>query len=434
MSGIILSRWIVYITISSGLCIAGGLVVPIVSVYYSSEHSVNSKLLNYGLSVSAGAMLCSSIYTMLPRDQSNMWVVFLGFLSGVTVSFFLDYIIHKYTSESLIHCAHRPVESDEVGPGMPESLGDTIIAENTGHQHPCHRNEDDERLPLIASLLPSQNNSGTCIPLAKSVTIASKTSTHVPSCNSDRKLSVVCVESNIGYDLENLATYREHFISGSSQLQDEVTGDISNIYGTGGLEQNNVHYSVDDHRHIVATPFSKLLSIGIQTCIVITLHKFPEGFIIYFTGNDSMDTTIGFSIFLGLAVHNFIEGFTMTLPLYSAFKSKWLAVLVVAIITLCSQPLGALIGYLTFRNKHDNGSSKKPDMTVPLSLTAGFLFVLALQMFQTAVAFSDTHHHHEDDNGKQIESDHSSGTMCLKWCCFGVLLVLASNAFSHEHL
>ena len=38
-----------------------------------------------------------------------------------------------------------------------------------------------------------------------------------------------------------------------------------------------------DHHHHVNSPLSRLLTIGIQTTLAITLHKLPEGFITYIT-------------------------------------------------------------------------------------------------------------------------------------------------------
>ncbi|AEY96860.1 FAEL126Wp [Eremothecium gossypii FDAG1] len=396
VGGFEVARWAVFTTLSAALCVIGGIMVPVVARLCSSQRDVNSRVLNYGLSLSAGAMMCSSMYTMLPRAKGRAVTEFLGFLSGVGASFVVNELVHRYTSQSLLHCAH---EGGEAGPstGQGEGLGPS-----------------EERALAVRQSL-RQYGSTTCIPLARTATVNSL----APTCGSEHKQTVVCLESNIGYDLENLATYREQYRAGLP----------SNAGETACAGEDEEHAAAERHLHVLATPFSKLLSIGIQTCVAITLHKFPEGFIIFFTnGEDMEDSRLGLSVFLGLAVHNFIEGFTMTLPLYTALDTKWLAVLLTAALSVGTQPVGALFGYFVF--KHTDKHDVQLDMTLLLSITAGFLFVLALQMFQTAVAFSDTHHHHEDDDGKLIKSEHSSGTSCLKWCCLGVLLVLGSNTFA----
>ena len=330
--------------------------------------------------------------------------------------------------------------------------------------------------------------------------------TNIPDCFCDSEIyvdgkpttghcGISCVENAIGYDLENLDYYRKNFLSGTNV----ITTAIDSWPDEGGAEDTSVSETLRSnanvgettgatagahpqsaspmaattaaaaaagrreeeveegrrlsiisahghrlHHHHVETPFSKLLSIGMQTCLVLTLHKFPEGFIIYYTNNAKQggsgsgnNSDLGFSIFVSLAIHNFVEGFAMTLPLYSVFETKWLALLITTILCGGSQPLGALIGYLIFRGKGievPNGSGDpkadiKSHMTLLLSITAGFLLVIALQMFQTGVGFSDAHHHHPGDDDSEIHHSHSSGNTCLKWCLGGVLLILAGSMF-----
>ena len=324
--------------------------------------------------------------------------------------------------------------------------------------------------------------------------------TSVPDCFYDSEIyvdgkpttgqrGISCVENAIGYDLENLDYYRKNFLSGTNVITtaidswpdegsaedtsvSETLASNANVDDTAGATEGPHSRSVSPvaatavggeeeaqegrrvsmisahghhlHHHHVETPFSKLLSIGMQTCLVLTLHKFPEGFIIYYTNNAKQgsngggsNSDLGFSIFVSLAIHNFVEGFAMTLPLYSVFETKWLALLITTILCGGSQPLGALIGYLIFRGKGievPNGSGDpkadiKSHMTLLLSITAGFLLVIALQMFQTGVGFSDAHHHHPGDDDSEIHHTHSSGNTCLKWCLGGVLLILAGSVF-----
>jgi ZIP family zinc transporter len=79
---------------------------------------------------------------------------------------------------------------------------------------------------------------------------------------------------------------------------------------------------VEHHHHV---PTNAFLSIGLQTCMAIALHKLPEGFITYATNH--ANSRLGFSVFLALFIHNITEGFAMALPLYLALNSKWKAII-----------------------------------------------------------------------------------------------------------
>jgi len=79
---------------------------------------------------------------------------------------------------------------------------------------------------------------------------------------------------------------------------------------------------IEHHHHV---PTNAFLSIGLQTCMAIALHKLPEGFITYATNH--ANPRLGFSVFLALFIHNITEGFAMALPLYLALNSKWKAII-----------------------------------------------------------------------------------------------------------
>ncbi|CCK69210.1 Zn(2+) transporter ZRT3 KNAG_0C00970 [Huiozyma naganishii CBS 8797] len=552
-------RWLVFSLISSALCIAGALCVPLMSFLFNGKHhgfTGNTKLVNYGLSLSAGSMLTTSLYMMLPKvDETNRYAVFGGVLSGVGVSLMLNYVVHAYASESLVHCAHGEEDEPEHTHrsrnnshrhthGSIESaashsnnrqavtsVGDYNFNDQHAHDNSDSASEVDPLLPttnqypqqtskrkksLIDLLTFRRSNSigeccdiGECTPTLNpedlhcahrpsalsAQDIFMKPAHSVPDLNDDdddtertdnnmgtktrdKAVSVACVENIVGYDLENLSVYRQNFYSGKSKHDLELdnasesrsTSDIhslgvepldqqnavtilgseatteplhNSLSGTENdinravshrTSQNHIHHhsqqhSMGRHHHHFETPFSKLLSIGMQTCLVLTLHKFPEGFIIFYTNKSKTPDSLGFSIFLSLAIHNFVEGFAMTLPLYAVFQHKWLSILVTVILGGGSQPTGALVGYLIFRRRpHHDESTVQMDFL--LSLTAGFLLVIGLQMFQTGIGFSDGHHHHEGEETEEIKQNHSSGTTCLKFCCAGVLLILASQIFN----
>lgn len=440
-----LPRWLLYTLISCLLCVGGGLCVPLLSSLFHTKNQTSSKLVNYGLSLSSGSMITTALYKMLPRDRdenTESLTVFSGMLLGMVMSLALNNLVHLFASESMVHSAHDSNngdsgegpsthshdESDEQTPlsGPKRDISDTIGSNGQALRHK----------PSIIDLLSTVDNSSmghcsnldSCIPVLNEETFPClPASLRDPGTDEEQHnylevQGLACLENHIGYDLENLPIYRQKFHS-QRHRNDRAQRAPPGRYGSLSHEE-----SVRHHHHL-ETPFSKLLSIGMQTCVVITLHKFPEGFILYYTNRSSqVSDDFGFSIFLSLAIHNFVEGFSMTLPFYAAFESKAMALLVTTVLGGCSQPLGAFLGYLVFKDKNVD-PNHHPHMDLYLSVTAGFLLVIGLQMFQTGVGFSQGHHHHQGEAEKEVRENHSVGTTCLKWSGAGILLVLASGLF-----
>lgn len=426
-----LPHWLLFSLVSSLSCICGGFMVPILSLFVKNkQNQINSKLVNYGLSLSAGSMITTALYKLVPQsttERSSNVMVFLGVFSGIFIGIILNWFIHIYASESLIHCV------DE-GAVIDHKHG------NHSHSHSDNSNvESNEHTPLVASgAISSHSNSNY----------------HSAASHVD----IPCVENHISYDLENINVYRNNFIQNGTLKLKSSSGDVnrailashSHSHSIPSIEHEPLQMNhVQDHLHHIETPFSKLFSIGLQTCLVMTLHKFPEGFIIFYTnqGNDSDTSSTGFSIFISLAIHNFIEGFAMTLPFYTAFETKIYAVLITAVLGGGSQPLGAILGYLMFGNNKDPQDDEGNNfMTYLLSLTGGFLLLIGFQMFQTGIGFSDIHHHHnhhsehgdfildDADDISDVEvkrddlDDHTTSLICIRWCCTGVIIIFLSNA------
>ncbi|KAL6942829.1 hypothetical protein ACO0RG_001793 [Hanseniaspora osmophila] len=626
---LIIPKWLMYTLISSFLCILGVLTVPLISVgvgnwsrgrksavqLQTHRDSINARLLNYGLSMSSGSMLLTSLYKMLPKIKSgtgsnaagNKYVVTFGCLFGVVLSLFLNFVVHAYTSESLIHCAHshnddenehgsesdsnhrdhahvnrdvhtnKPTKREILGPDLENqvdqhhhlqntpvlqkkksSIRDVLSKKKSGVIGGCEPKSCDLNNELTTKLSPQEGQVSSLATTGGAV--ANTTSTSKDSFTS----APMCLENSIGYDLQNLDQYRNNFFASANQNVAKNTTESAPLllhhvhhqdfhdedshihtnesvnhaqHSYGSTHSHNTHNELprtssfnvlepdllvngssanihekhnDDHHHHMETPFSKLMSIGLQTCVALTLHKLPEGLILYFTNNgaennpnhgkhfgnsapsdkDDFDSSskLGFSIFIALAIHNFIEGFAMCLPLYTALSSKIMAIGLISILAGGSQPLGAGLGYMIHKYySHSEYFQENGEMLqeLLLSITSGFLLVISLQMFQTAIGFSDAHSHamssaqaidtddmHEHSHGHEsrLESSHqntnspssgssfgsyeshnlsheeptfqnknpssanndmhTSGTTCVKWCCFGAILILSSGLFT----
>ncbi|KAL6947258.1 hypothetical protein ACO0QE_002137 [Hanseniaspora vineae] len=634
---LVIPKWLIYTLISSFLCILGVLTVPLISVgvgnlsrgrksvvqLQTHRDSINARLLNYGLSMSSGSMLITSLYKMLPKIRSgssdsgsgsNKYTVTFGCLFGIVLSLFLNFVVHAYTSESLIHCAHSHDENENENNNDNDHL-DHDHGHNNTDTHaktkkellgPDLENQVDQvqttsvlhkKKSSIRDVLSKKKSCviGGCQPKSCDLNneITTKLTPQEGPMSSEQQQeqqqeqeqleqiagaasgltdkesfasAPMCLENSIGYDLQNLDQYRNNFFASANPSSDNTknglecaplllhhvhhqdhqvedhqhnhSSDLPNHvqHSYGSTHSDHAHnelprtssYNVlepdllstsksatnihekhnDDHHHHMETPFSKLMSIGLQTCVVLTLHKLPEGLILYFTNNgsgkkhsknhvpgdgDDFDSSskLGFSIFIALAIHNFIEGFAMCLPLYTALSSKIMAICLISILAGGSQPLGAGLGYMIHKYySHSEYFRKNGEILqeLLLSITSGFLLVISLQMFQTAIGFSDAHSHamnavqedaHTDDHEREhgnghghghghesgVETDspssgssfgsydshslshesprfqdkatsntnsdmHTSGTTCVKWCCFGAILILSSGLFT----
>ncbi|CUM63624.1 uncharacterized protein PRCAT00001206001 [Priceomyces carsonii] len=177
------------------------------------------------------------------------------------------------------------------------------------------------------------------------------------------------------------------------------TSDNDDIRKPSSLQTADVHDELSEgetkHHHHVTSPFGRLFLIGIQTSLAITLHKLPEGFITYITSETN--PKLGMSIFLSLLLHNLTEGFSMCLPLYYLFAStsrrfaKLRAITISAFLGGLSQPLGAFFGYIFMHTYAPGGNIDLSKLNLvfgsTLAVTGGFLTVIGLSMYGSAVSF-----------------------------------------------
>jgi ZIP family zinc transporter len=139
----------------------------------------------------------------------------------------------------------------------------------------------------------------------------------------------------------------------------------------------------EHHHHHV--PTNAFLSIGLQTCIAIALHKLPEGFITYATNH--ANPKLGFSVFIALFIHNITEGFAMALPLYLAIKSRPKAMVWAALLGGVSQPLGAGVAALWFNlaGQHMGSEPGEGVYGGMFAVVAGIMTSVALQLFSESL-------------------------------------------------
>lgn len=114
---------------------------------------------------------------------------------------------------------------------------------------------------------------------------------------------------------------------------------------------------------------NKLYKIGIISMIVLVIHNIPEGVITFLT--TSKDISIGLSLAISITLHNIPEGISIAIPIYYGEKSKKKAI-ICALIAALSEPFGALLCFLFFRNINNYLFS------IILSFTSGIMIYLSI--------------------------------------------------------
>lgn len=431
--------------LSSILCVLGCFIIYSDDVYYfilpkfiTSRYPFHLKenyaFMNGSLAFSSGCLLFTALYRLLPEAMNHIQqahesandhqVLILSFVAGILICVLFNEALHFFTAESVVHCSHdgedkvAEVSYAEMQPehhhhdhsgsydqhhedlhshGLSHYTGDDSFA--SFQDRPSATTTENELAPLLARRKSSKlfhyflhstddpqllgeckgySSAELCLHRGQDLhfcEIPELDKTGKPHEDSDESSNTV-----------SDATSHPHVISTQQSHLHSHHHDHE--------EHHEAHTTDEHHHHHVNSPLSRLLLIGIQTILAITLHKFPEGFITYITSETNPQ--LGVSIFLSLLIHNYTEGFSMCLPLYYSFpaNSKWRklkAVSVSAILGGSSQPLGALGGYIfMWYYTGDDLDLAKLDQVfgISMAVTSGFLVVIALLMYGSAVLFS----------------------------------------------
>lgn len=381
-----------------------------------------------------------------------------SFIAGITICVLFNEGLHLLTTESVVHCSHG---AENCSYSHCHGHGDKRSLENGRHgnhgthaKHENHENHSHSHSHSHSDSETQDHKHQNCSHShSHGCTAPNNSDPGKAACSSDysqdkcihdiSELTPLIKKSRETCTFEPVSTVLQrklsllHFAVGGFTTEDAHLGrckgytsaEVCHFEMTGGLHfceipqlrkseypENQItstelerqqsealcdahlhHDSTENHHHHVNSPLSRLMLIGVQTILAITLHKIPEGFIMYITLKT--DPQLGVSIFLSLLIHNYIEGFLMCLPLYYSFggsKSiKWKAVGISALLGGFSQPAGAFLGYL-FINHLGQGNFDLGSLDgvfgVLMAMTAGFLSVIALQMYGSAVSFSGLSH------------------------------------------
>lgn len=435
-------------TLSSLLCALGCFIVFLDDLYvmvfpkcftnrFPFHLKENYKFMNGSLGFSAGCLLFTALYRLLPEartyldensdESANLNLdLILAFIAGIMACILFNQALHFLTAESVVHCSHD-------GENKIETVPISELTEE-GHSH-SHNNHEHAHSHTVHDFeYPESNETQAFGPtnaemLEQTPLLARKKSLLIHYLahgeENDRLLGECKGYSSAELCLHDRTRSTLHFCELpqitkdlSPHAEDDLSTDVPeqscHPVASHRLDVHSAHDIAEHHHHHVNSPLSRLMLIGIQTILAITLHKLPEGFITYITLETNPE--LGVSIFLSLLIHNFTEGFSMCLPLYYLFAlgrvrfSKWKAVGISAVLGGFSQPLGALGGYVFMKVNH--AGSDDIDIGrlnfvfgVTMAVTSGFLSVIAFSMYGSAVSFS------------------GSPNFVMVWCIIGMCVI-----------
>ncbi|MBI5060681.1 MAG: ZIP family metal transporter [Candidatus Aenigmarchaeota archaeon] len=88
---------------------------------------------------------------------------------------------------------------------------------------------------------------------------------------------------------------------------------------------------------------SKVLRIGLFVAIGLAIHNFPEGFAVFAGSAESVST--GILVAVAIAIHNIPEGISVAVPIYYATKKRSKAFFI-SFLSGLTEPIGALVAAL----------------------------------------------------------------------------------------
>lgn len=115
----------------------------------------------------------------------------------------------------------------------------------------------------------------------------------------------------------------------------------------GNFLSKTINKKIDHYKKID----SSLYRVGVLSMIALMLHNLPEGILTFLSS--MIDIKLGIKLSVAIMLHNIPEGIAIAIPIYYATKNKFKAVKSTLISGL-SEPLGAIIAWIFFRNYLSN--------------------------------------------------------------------------------
>ena len=144
--------------------------------------------------------------------------------------------------------------------------------------------------------------------------------------------------------------------------------------------------SFPNHEQASLKEKGELKRTGISSTIAVAIHNFPEGLITFMAAMH--DPAMGIAIAIAIIIHNIPEGIAMAAPIYHATGSRAKAFLVSAGAGL-TEPLGALIAWLAFRNVFEDFEGA---FGIVFAVVAGIMVFVAIHQLLPAAQKYGKHH------------------------------------------
>ncbi|KAI8816055.1 uncharacterized protein EV422DRAFT_331505 [Fimicolochytrium jonesii] len=119
----------------------------------------------------------------------------------------------------------------------------------------------------------------------------------------------------------------------------------------------------------------QMYNLGLSTALSISLHKLPEGFILFTSSAFYDKSHTATLIFLALALHNCTEGLAIAVPLYMASRRKVWAWGWACVLGGVAQPIGAVLSWVILgrvfarRDSSSAGPCHEPSQSQVISQT-----------------------------------------------------------------
>jgi len=103
------------------------------------------------------------------------------------------------------------------------------------------------------------------------------------------------------------------------------------------------HDYIEEHVIKYKGKNKKIMMAGVFTALGLAIHNFPEGFTVLVSSLKNIN--LGITLAIAIALHNIPEGLAVSVPVYHATKSRKKAFLY-SVLSGLTEPIGAIIGYL----------------------------------------------------------------------------------------
>ena len=132
------------------------------------------------------------------------------------------------------------------------------------------------------------------------------------------------------------------------------------------------------------TEKNSMYKMGIMTAFAIAIHNFPEGMAIF--TSVLKNTALGLSVAVAIGIHNIAVGIAVSAPIYYATGNRKKA-FGFAVLSGLAEPLGALTGYVLFRNYLN-----EKVFGILLAMVSGIMVYIALDELLPSAQENNNHH------------------------------------------